>query len=71
LKIATLADFCGTRWQVNAVMIPTPGGKSYMMPVALEGVLEVLFDAPVSQTAAHEVNTTARDRLKGADVGCR
>ena len=35
LKIATLADFCGTRWQVNAVMIPVPGGKSYMMPVGL------------------------------------
>ena len=35
LKIATLADFCGTRWQVNAVMIPVPGGKAYMMPVAL------------------------------------
>lgn len=35
LKIATLADFCGTRWQVNAVMIPVPGGESYMMPVAL------------------------------------
>ncbi|MBN2129556.1 MAG: twin-arginine translocation signal domain-containing protein [Sedimentisphaerales bacterium] len=35
LKIATLADFCGTRWQVNAIMIPVPGGKSYLMPVAL------------------------------------
>jgi len=35
LKIATLADFCGTRWQVNAVMIPVPSGKSFMMPVAL------------------------------------
>jgi alpha-N-arabinofuranosidase len=35
LKIATLADFCGTRWQVNAVMIPVPDGRSYMMPVAL------------------------------------
>ena len=34
LKIATAADFCGTRWQVNAVIIPTPGGKSYLMPVA-------------------------------------
>jgi len=34
LKIATLADFCGTRWQVNAVMIPVPGGHSFMMPVA-------------------------------------
>jgi alpha-L-arabinofuranosidase len=34
LKIATLADFCGTRWQVNAIMIPVPGGKAYLMPVA-------------------------------------
>lgn len=34
LKIATLADFCGTRWQVNAIMIPVPGGRSFMMPVA-------------------------------------
>ena len=35
LRIATLADFCGTRWQVNAIMIPVPHGRSYMMPVAL------------------------------------
>lgn len=34
LKIATLADFCGTRWQVNAVMIPVPTGRSFLMPVA-------------------------------------
>ena len=34
LKIATLADFCGTRWQTNAIMIPVPKGKSFMMPVA-------------------------------------
>jgi alpha-N-arabinofuranosidase len=34
LKIATAADFCGTRWQVNAVMIPVPFGKAYLMPVA-------------------------------------
>jgi alpha-N-arabinofuranosidase len=36
LKIATLADFCGTRWQVNAIMMPTPmgGNRAYMMPVA-------------------------------------
>ncbi len=34
LKIATLADFCGTRWQVNAIMIPVPRGKAFMMPVA-------------------------------------
>jgi alpha-N-arabinofuranosidase len=34
LKIATAADFCGTRWQVNALMIPVPDGDSYLMPVA-------------------------------------
>lgn len=33
LKIATLSDFCGTRWQVNSVMIPTPEGRSYLLPV--------------------------------------
>ncbi len=36
LKIATLADFCGTRWSVNAIMIPVPYWRrpAYMMPVA-------------------------------------
>jgi alpha-L-arabinofuranosidase len=36
LHIATFADFCGTRWTVNAVMIPMPpgSGRSYLMPVA-------------------------------------
>ncbi len=34
LKIATMADFCGTRWQVNALMIPVPGGEAYLMPTA-------------------------------------
>ena len=34
LKIATMADFCGTRWQVNAVMIPVPSGRPFLMPVA-------------------------------------
>jgi alpha-N-arabinofuranosidase len=36
LKIATLADFCGNIWQVNAIMIPNPMryGNAFMMPVA-------------------------------------
>jgi alpha-L-arabinofuranosidase len=36
LKIATAADFCGTRWQNNAVIIPTPkgNGPAYLQPVA-------------------------------------
>ncbi len=35
LKIATLADFAGTRWMCNAVILPTPGEKgAHMLPVA-------------------------------------
>lgn len=36
LAIATAADFCGTRWQNNAVIIPTPKGnnRAYLQPVA-------------------------------------
>jgi len=36
LKIATLADFFGTRWMVNAIIIPASLGRLriYMMPVA-------------------------------------
>lgn len=36
LKIATAADFCGTRWQNNAVIIPMPkgNGRAYLQPVA-------------------------------------
>jgi hypothetical protein len=36
LKIATAADFCGTRWHNNAVMIPVPKGRgnAFLMPVA-------------------------------------
>ena len=33
VKIATASDFFGTRWTVNAVMMPVPGGSSYLMPV--------------------------------------
>jgi alpha-L-arabinofuranosidase len=32
VKISTCADFCGSRWTVNAVMIPVPGGASYPTP---------------------------------------
>jgi alpha-L-arabinofuranosidase len=34
VKIATAADFNGTRWTNVAVMLETPRGVSYMMPVA-------------------------------------
>jgi len=34
VRIATAADFQGNRWTVNAVMLQTPRGVTYMMPVA-------------------------------------
>ena len=33
VRIATAADFQGNRWTNTAVMIPTPGGNSFLMPV--------------------------------------
>jgi hypothetical protein len=33
VRIATAADFQGNRWTVTAVMLPTPRGKAYLMPV--------------------------------------
>ncbi len=33
VKICTGADFCGTRWTVNAVMMPVPRGKSFLLPI--------------------------------------
>lgn len=33
VKIATAADFQGNRWTNTAVMLPTPRGNSYLMPV--------------------------------------
>jgi alpha-L-arabinofuranosidase len=32
VKIATAADFCGTRWTTNALMLQVPGGISYLLP---------------------------------------
>jgi len=34
VRIATAADFQGTRWTVNAVVLPVPNGNTYLMPVA-------------------------------------
>ena len=34
LKIANISDYCGTRWQTNAVMLPVPVGRAFAMPVA-------------------------------------
>jgi hypothetical protein len=57
LRIATAADFCGTRWQVNALMIPVPRGKAYLMPVAR--VMQ-LYRAHIG---THALPVTAEDGL--------
>jgi alpha-L-arabinofuranosidase len=33
VKICTGADFFGTRWTVNAVRLPVPRGKSFLLPI--------------------------------------
>jgi alpha-L-arabinofuranosidase len=33
IRICTGADFNGSRWTVNAVMMPQPGGASFLMPI--------------------------------------
>jgi hypothetical protein len=35
VKICTGADFCGTRWTVNAVMMPVPRGQSFLLPIGV------------------------------------
>jgi alpha-N-arabinofuranosidase len=56
LKIATAADFCGTRWMVNAVMIPVPFGKSFLMPV---GRVMALFGRHVGKEAVKTKSQTS------------
>ncbi len=50
LKIATLADFFGTRWMNNAILLPTPAGsaRAYLLPVAQ---VMALFRRHVGQEA--------------------
>jgi len=57
LKIATLADFCGTTWQNNAVLIPSRGSHPYMMPVAM---VMSLYRKHVGENAI-EVNCGSKD----------
>ena len=58
LKIATAADFCGTRWQNNAVIIPTPKGnnRAYLQPVAR-----------VMQLYRHHIGSHAITVVRAAD----
>ena len=63
LDIATLADFCGNRWQVNALMLPTPAAnaeKAYLQPV---GKVMMLFGKHIGRYALE-----VPESLDGADI---
>ena len=57
LDIATLADFFGNRWQVNALMLPTPirDGNAYLQPV---GEVMKLFSHHIG---THALNCSLSD----------
>ncbi len=62
VKIATLADFMGNRWQNNAIMLPTPiwtNDVAYFLPV---GTIMGLFS---HHLGTHALSVTAPD---GIDV---
>ncbi|HVI98755.1 MAG TPA: hypothetical protein VM657_06790 [Sphingomonas sp.] len=52
LEIANLGDYCGTRWQTNVVMLPTPRGKAYLMPVGKVAALYRAFTGTSAVDAA-------------------
>jgi alpha-N-arabinofuranosidase len=49
LKIATLADYCGNRWTVNALMLQTPGDRCWLHPA---GAIARLFKRHIGTHAA-------------------
>src|SRR5690606_5904642 len=50
VKIATAADFFGTRWTVNAVMVGGPYQRPFLMPV---GVIAALYRAHIGTHGIH------------------
>lgn len=68
LKIATLADFCGTRWQVNALMIPVPRGTPYLMPV---GLVMALYRAHSGERACRVIQAPEHLDVTASRTGDR
>lgn len=70
IKIATLADFCGTRWTVNAVMIPTPQWRkrSFLMPagtvMALFGKNRGVYGIAVEEVPSYLDVSASRDEKR-------
>jgi hypothetical protein len=68
VKIATLADFCGNRWTVNAVMVPAPRGQPYLMPV---GRVMSLYRRHVGKKAVEVVSASADLDVTASRTGGR
>ncbi len=62
VKVATAADFQGNRWTNTAVMLPTPRGSSYLMPV---GSIARLFKRHNGTQAV-----TVKSAPSGLDIAC-
>jgi hypothetical protein len=62
VKIATAADFQGNRWTNTAVMLPTPRGASYLMPV---GSIAGLFKRHNGKQAV-----AVKSAPSGLDIAC-
>lgn len=66
LDIATCADFFGNRWQVNAILLPTPvwSGTPFLMPV---GQVMALFG---QHTGRYAVSTSCSDSDIDVTASC-
>ena len=66
LEIATCADFFGNRWQVNAILLPTPvwSGTPFLMPV---GQVMALFG---QHTGRYAVSTSCSDSDIDVTASC-
>jgi alpha-N-arabinofuranosidase len=68
VKIATAADFNGSRWSVMAVQVPVPRGDSYLMPV---GSIMRLFKKYNGQQAVKVSSSPSSLDIAAARTGNR
>lgn len=66
VQIATLADFFGNRWTVNAVMVGGPHQKPFLMPV---GIVLSLFRNNVGEKAVAVNNPSTSLDVTGSRTG--
>ncbi|MAU08540.1 MAG: alpha-L-arabinofuranosidase [Anaerolineaceae bacterium] len=67
VKIATLADFFGTRWTVNAVMLGGPHQIAYLMPVGVIMRLYKKYSGSQGVTVPASIGTLELSASRDAD----